>query len=232
MSQEANSTGERKEYLEAELHYDRTFGNHMVGAVMKYTQDKTINASVKKEDDIMQGIDRRHQGLSGRFTYGWKYRYFVDFNFGYNGSENFATGHQFGFFPAYSVAWNMAEESFIKEKSPWINMFKVRYSYGKVGNDNMDRRFPYLSTFGASNNYNYADLGQSYQFDGLTYTYYATNAVTWEIATKHDIGIDFALFNDKLTGTIDYFHEQRDGIYQERNYIPCLLYTSDAADEL
>lgn len=75
----------------------------------------------------MQGIDRRHQGLSGRFTYGWKYRYFVDFNFGYNGSENFATGHQFGFFPAYSVAWNMAEESFIKEKSPWINMFKVRY---------------------------------------------------------------------------------------------------------
>ena len=162
MSQEANSTGERKEYLEAELHYDRTFGNHMVGAVMKYTQDKTINASVKKEDDIMQGIDRRHQGLSGRFTYGWKYRYFVDFNFGYNGSENFATGHQFGFFPAYSVAWNMAEESFIKEKSPWINMFKVRYSYGKVGNDNMDRRFPYLSTFGASNNYNYADLGQSY----------------------------------------------------------------------
>lgn len=118
MSQEANSTGERKEYLEAELHYDRTFGNHMVGAVMKYTQDKTINASVKKEDDIMQGIDRRHQGLSGRFTYGWKYRYFVDFNFGYNGSENFATGHQFGFFPAYSVAWNIAEESFIKEKSP------------------------------------------------------------------------------------------------------------------
>ena len=192
MSQEANSTGERKEYLEAELHYDRTFGNHMVGAVMKYTQDKTINASVKKEDDIMQGIDRRHQGLSGRFTYGWKYRYFVDFNFGYNGSENFATGHQFGFFPAYSVAWNIAEESFIKEKSPWINMFKVRYSYGKVGNDNMDRRFPYLSTFGASNNYNYADLGQSYQFDGLTYTYYATNAVTWEIAAKHDIVIDIA----------------------------------------
>lgn len=214
MSQEANSTGERKEYLEAELHYDRTFGNHMVGAVMKYTQDKTINASVKKEDDIMQGIDRRHQGLSGRFTYGWKYRYFVDFNFGYNGSENFATGHQFGFFPGLLCSLEHGRRVFHKEKSPWINMFKVRYSYGKVGNDNMDRRFPYLSTFGASNNYNYADLGQSYQFDGLTYTYYATNAVTWEIATKHDIGIDFALFNDKLTGTIDYFHEQRDGISQ------------------
>lgn len=219
MAQESNSSGERKEFLEAELHYDRNFGDHIVGGVIKYTQDKIVNTSVNN-NDIMQGIDRRHQGLAGRFTYGWKYRYFVDFNFGYNGSENFATGHQFGFFPAYSLAWNIAEESLIKKKLPWMNMFKLRYSYGKVGNDNMNRRFPYLSTFGASNNYNYADLGQSYQFDGLTYTYYATNTVTWEIATKHDAGIDFSLFNDKLTGAIDYFYEQRDGIYQERNYIP------------
>ena len=219
MSQESNSSGERKEYLEAELHYDRTFGDHIVGAVMKYTQDKIVNTSMNG-GDIMQGIDRRHQGLAGRFTYGWKYRYFVDFNFGYNGSENFAPGHQFGFFPAYSLAWNIAEESFVKKHLPWMNMFKVRYSYGKVGNDNMDTRFPYLSTFGSSDNYNYADLGQNYSFNGLTYTYYATNAVTWEIATKHDAGIDFSLFNDKLTGTIDYFHEQRDGIYQRRSYIP------------
>lgn len=219
MSQESNSSGERKEYLEAELHYNRTFGDHILGAVMKYTQDKTVNTSMNG-GDIMQGIDRRHQGLAGRFTYGWKYRYFADFNFGYNGSENFAPGHQFGFFPAYSLAWNVAEESFVKKHLPWMNMFKVRYSYGKVGNDNMDTRFPYLSTFGTSDNYNYADLGQNYSFDGLTYTYYATNTVTWEIATKHDVGIDFSLFNDKLTGTIDYFHEQRDGIYQRRNYIP------------
>lgn len=141
MSQESRSTGERKEYLEAELHYDRTFGDHIIGGVIKYTQDKTINAAIEDDKDIMQGIDKRHQGLAGRFTYGWKYRYFVDFNFGYNGSENFATGHQFGFFPAYSIAWNIAEESFIKNKLSWINMFKLRYSYGKVGNDNMERRF-------------------------------------------------------------------------------------------
>ena len=219
MTQESSSSGERKEYLEAELHYDRTFGDHTVGGVLKYTQDKTVNTSVNG-DDIMQGIDRRHQGLAGRFTYGWKYRYFFDFNFGYNGSENFAPGHQFGFFPAYSVAWNVAEEPVVKEHLPWMDMFKLRYSYGKVGNDNMSTRFPYLSTFGASNSYNYADLGQNYTFDGLTYTYYATTAVTWEIATKHDLGLDFSLWNSKLTGTIDYFHEQRDGIYQARNFIP------------
>lgn len=114
----------------------------------------------------------------------------------------------------------MAEEPIVKKNLPWMDMFKLRYSYGKVGNDNMTTRFPYLSTFGASNNYNYADLGQSYQFDGLTYTYYATTAVTWEVATKHDLGLDFSLWNSKLTGTIDYFHEQRDGIYQARNFIP------------
>lgn len=219
MTQESSSSGERKEYLEAELHYDRTFGDHTVGGVLKYTQDKTVNTSVNG-DDIMQGIDRRHQGLAGRFTYGWKYRYFFDFNFGYNGSENFAPGHQFGFFPAYSVAWNIAEEPIVKEHLPWMDMFKLRYSYGKVGNDNMSTRFPYLSTFGASSNYNFADLGQNYTFDGLTYTYYATTAVTWEVATKHDLGLDFSLWNSKLTGTIDYFREQRDGIYQARNFIP------------
>ena len=67
--------------------------------VFKYSQDKTIDTS-QNGNDIMQGIDKRHQGLAGRFTYGWKYRYFFDFNFGYNGSENFAPGHQYGFFPS------------------------------------------------------------------------------------------------------------------------------------
>lgn len=225
MKQESSSNGLRKEYFEAELHYNRTFGDHMVGGVMKYTQDKTINTS-NNTDDIMQGIDKRHQGLAGRFTYGWKYRYFFDFNFGYNGSENFAPHHQFGFFPAYSVAWNIAEETFIKKHLKWLNMFKVRYSYGKVGNDvvgDNDKRFPYLSTFiseKGNTGYNHADIDQSFYYNGLTYGSYATNSVTWEIATKHDVGIDFSLWDDKITGTIDYFHEQRDGIYMQRNYIP------------
>lgn len=224
MAQESSASGNRKEYLEAEIHYNRTFRDHMAGAVLKYSQDKTVNSS-NNTNDIMQGIDRRHQGIAGRFTYGWKYRYFFDFNFGYNGSENFAPGHQYGFFPAYSAAWNIAEEPFAQKHLKWMNMFKLRYSYGKVGNDVVGSnglRFPYLSTFSTSSNhgYNYADVDQSFRYDGLSYGSYATNAVTWEIATKHDVGIDFALFGDRLTGSIDYFHERRDGIYMQRNYIP------------
>ena len=225
MTQESSSNGNRKEYLEAELHYDRTFGDHIVGAVFKYSQDKTIDTS-QNGNDIMQGIDKRHQGLAGRFTYGWKYRYFFDFNFGYNGSENFAPGHQYGFFPAYSAAWNIAEEPIIKKNLTWMNMFKLRYSFGKVGNDFLATRFPYLSTYKTEDKYgyHYGDIGTANSsgvfYPGLTYSKFASRNITWEVSEKHDLGLDFSLFNDKLNGTIDYFHEQREGIYMQRSYLP------------
>ena len=239
MHQESSANGSRKEFLEAELHYERAFGDHRVSGVLKYSQDKNIDTS-DHGDDIIKGIERRHQGLAGRFTYGWKYRYFLDFNFGYNGSENFAKGHQFGFFPAYSVAWNIAEESFVKKNLPWMNMFKLRYSYGKVGNDYMNTRFPYLAEFAtwkpdpdkgdianqippADQSYNWGDIGNNMIYQILAYSRVASNAITWEIATKHDIGLDFSLWNDKLTGSIDYFHEQRDGIFMSRNNIPQIV---------
>ena len=239
MHQESSANGSRKEFLEAELHYERAFGDHRVSGVLKYSQDKNIDTS-NHGDDIIKGIERRHQGLAGRFTYGWKYRYFLDFNFGYNGSENFAKGHQFGFFPAYSVAWNIAEESFVKKNLPWMNMFKLRYSYGKVGNDYMNTRFPYLAEFAtwkpdpnkgdianqippADQSYNWGDIGNNMIYQILAYSRVASNAITWEIATKHDIGLDFSLWNDKLTGSIDYFHEQRDGIFMSRNNIPQIV---------
>ena len=232
MTQESSSNGNRKEYLEAELHYDRTFGDHIVGAVFKYSQDKTIDTS-QNGNDIMQGIDKRHQGLAGRFTYGWKYRYFFDFNFGYNGSENFAPGHQYGFFPAYSAAWNIAEEPIIKKHLKWMNMFKVRFSYGKVGNDNVGTRFPYLYTIADRykngdneiiyGGYDWAQYPSSYSFGGLGFGDVASNGITWEVAEKNDLGIDLALFNDKFTATIDYFDEKRTGIYMVRNYLPQIV---------
>lgn len=222
MMHESNSSSSRKEYLEAELSYSRTFTDHSVGAILKYTQDKEVNTTKFDKNDIMAGIDRRHQGLAGQISYGWKYRYFLNFNFGYTGSENFAKGHQFGFFPAYSAAWNIAEEAFIKNNLPWMNMFKLRYSYGKVGTDGIGTRFPYLADYGTNwkNSWNWGDYGSTYRFNGLTNTKISSSSVTWEVAVKHDLGLDFSLWNDKLTGSIDYYHEQRDGIYMQRSYIP------------
>ena len=222
MFHEGSGSGSRKEFFEATLQYDRTFKDHHVGGTLRYTQDQNTNTT---DWSGYNWLPRKHQGLAGRFTYGWKYRYFVDFNFGYNGSENFAPGHQFGFFPAYSGAWNVAEEPFIKEHLPWVNMFKIRYSYGKVGNDDLgDHRFPYLEQFQTGNTgFNFGDYYNDYRVDGLRYSVLSSDEVTWEIATKHDVGIDFAFWNNRITGTIDYFHEERDGIYMDRKNIPAII---------
>ena len=221
LRQTSTARGDRAEALQAELHYNKNIEDHTLGAVLQYAQDKKVNTAAIGTD-IIQGIDRRNQRLAGRFTYGYKFRYFVDFNFGYNGSENFAKGHQFDLFPAVSGAWNIAEEAFIKDKVSWMDMLKLRYSYGKVGNDYMTTRFPYLASFAnnAETGYNWGDIESSNNYNGLTYNKIASNTVSWEVATKHDLGLDFSFLKDKISGALDYFDEQRDGIYTERLQVP------------
>ena len=227
MKKTSSAEGNRNEIFEAELHYNRGFKEHHVGGILKFNQDSKV-FTVGTGEDLKKGIARRHLGLAGRVSYNWNYRYFADFNFGYNGSENFADGHRFGFFPAVSVAWNVAEEPIIKKNFKWMNMFKIRYSFGKVGNDvlkigNDEYRFPYLYTIGDGTGYTWADYNYSNSYSGKRYTDLASNYATWEIATKHDLGVDLALFNDKFTATVDYFHEQREGIWMERKYLPSIV---------
>ncbi|MDO5570381.1 MAG: TonB-dependent receptor [Bacteroidales bacterium] len=219
MYQESGSDGDRREFLDAVLNWNRDFSDHHVGLTAKYTQDSYI-ATQNLGTDIKNSISKRNQALAGRATYNWKYRYFFDFNFGYTGSENFAKGHQYGFFPAVSVAWNVAEEKIIKDNLTWVNMFKVRFSRGKVGNDNMSDRFPFLYTIGDTSGINWAQFGGTNNYDGKHYTQVASPYVTWEIATKNDLGIDMSLFRDSFTATVDYFDEKRTGIYMSRNYLP------------
>ena len=220
MFHESSASGNRRQFLEAILQYDRRFGDHSVGGTLKYTQDEYVNTQSTAGYDW---LPNRHMGLAGRVTYGWKYRYMVDFNFGYNGSENFAPGNQFGFFPAYSVAWNIAEEPIIKKNLKWMNMFKLRYSYGKVGSDNIGTRFPYLELFESRNPYNWGDYNTPNVDNGQIYKQISSSGVTWEIATKHDIGVDFSLWDDRFTGTVDYFHETGDGIFMQRQSLPGTL---------
>ena len=234
MFQESGSDGLRNEFFEAELHYSRGFKHHHLGGTLKYNQSSKIK-TVGLGDDLKQGIARRNQGLAGRFTYNWNYRYFIDFNFGYTGSENFAAGHRFGFFPAISGSWNIAEESLIKKHLKWMNMFKIRYSYGKVGNDNLgNTRFPYLYDIETmtkkdgdktvdTGGYNFGDYTFDRYYGGMRYSSLSSPNVTWEIATKHDLGIDFSFFNDKLSGSVDYFNEKREGIYMLREYLPGIV---------
>ena len=228
MSQTSGSDGNRREFFEWELHYDRGFKAHHVGGTLKYTQNSKVFTQ-NIGSDLKNGLAKRNQGLAGRMHYNWNYRYFVDFNFGYTGSENLHKDHRWGFFPAVSGAWNIAEEPFIKNNiGKWINMFKIRYSYGKVGNDYFgdDNRFPYLYNIEqmSGGGYTFSDYGaNSLSWDGMRYSSIASPKVTWEVATKHDLGIDFSFFDDKLSGSVDYFYETRDDIYQTRSYLPWIV---------
>lgn len=229
MYQASGNDGSRRQFLDLLLSWNRDFEhNNHVGATFKYTYDSSI-ATQNLGDDIKNSIARKNLAFAGQVTYNWNYRYFLDANFGYNGSENFAKGHRFGFFPAFSVAWNIASEPFMNPTRKVLDLFKVRFSYGKVGNDNMGNiRFPYLYTLGYSgeNVYNFGTLNEAtrgeYQH-GMHYTALASTNVTWEVATKKDVGIDLGLFNNTFTLTADYFHEKRSGIYMARNFLPASL---------
>ncbi|WP_316828522.1 TonB-dependent receptor [Pedobacter miscanthi] len=221
MTQSSGSDGNKNEFFEWETHYNRNIGAHNFGAVIKYTQaSKVFTQNIGT--DLKNGIARRNQGFAGRVNYNWNSRYYIDYNFGYTGSENFHKDYRFGFFPAISGAWNVGEEPIIK-KLGWVDMFKIRYSYGKTGNDNLGNiRFPYLYSLEqmAAGGYNFGDFDSSNQWTGIRYSSVASPNVTWEVATKQDLGIDYSLFHDKFSGAVDYFRERREGIYMSRNFLP------------
>lgn len=203
----------RKLYLEANVNYDRTFGDHRLGGLLFYYIEDTSETGADKS---MNAIPKRYQSLSGRFTYGFKDTYFWDLNFGLNGSENFEPGKQYGFFPAGAFAWVPSSYEFIRENVSWLNFLKFRVSYGVVGNDRISsRRFPYLTLIKEENASNpWGGTGS------LTEEQVGANNLMWEKAKKFDVGMDLHLFKDKFTLTLDYFKDTRDGIFQERKQIP------------
>ena len=139
-----NSQGKARDwYLEGSFTYSRTFGKHTVNALALYNQSKQYYYSGTSYPDV----PRSYVGLVGRVTYDYANKYLAEFNMGYNGSENFAPGRRFGTFPAGSLGWIVSEESFWKPISKIASFFKLRASWGLVGNDKtVDAiRFMYLA---------------------------------------------------------------------------------------
>lgn len=230
MQQSSSSTGNRLEFYDLMVNYNRSIGNHNIGGAMRFTRDAFVQ-TVDLGEDIKNGIARRNQALAGRLIYNWKYRYFINLNFGYTGSENFAPGEQYGFFPAISFAWNLAEEQFMKDHAGGLKLFKVRYSYGKAGNDQLmgGERFPYLYTISEilddegdpAGGYQWADYGFDRYFGGMRYSQVASSNVTWEVATKQNLGFDIE--TNHITANLDFFEEKRTGIYMEREFLPAMV---------
>lgn len=214
-----DANGSRKSTFEGYLNYNRTFRNkHAVTGMIRYNQSQSFTAT---NANGVEALPYKQMGVVGRFNYAYASRYVLEFDAGYNGSENFKMGKRMGFFPAASVAWVASNEAFMKEFRN-INLLKLRGSFGTVGVDNSGVRFPYISTWTTGG-------GSGYQFgvngDGNSYSSAQENVVgneflTWERARKMNAGIDLGLFNNTISFTGDFFQEHRTQILTTTKTIP------------
>ncbi|MBV4222567.1 TonB-dependent receptor [Bacteroides xylanisolvens] len=203
----SHNASDGRTYIQARLDYNRLFSNrHEVTAMLLANRG---NCTVNNE------LAYHSQGITGRFAYYYNQKYLMEFNFGYNGSENFAPGKRYGFFPAGSIGWVVSEEEFMK-KASWIDFLKVRASYGLVGSDNVSSRFPYLAFYGGGSGY---DFGNNFgtNVGGTSEGNLANANLTWEKARKLNVGIDFTTLNQRLALTIDAFYEYRFDIITDMN---------------
>lgn len=222
LSASTSGYAERYTYMDARINYDREFGKHQVNAqILANRTIKDIQSS-----EYMYA----YQGVSGRVTYNWARRYFLEANIGYNGSENFPPGKRYGLFPAFSAGWVVNEEPWINMPD-WVKILKLRSSYGVVGNDKIGgSRFLFITEFGPGGGYG-SIFPYGYYFGitnggtnaagGHNQTRFGNSYVTWEKARKMNVGFDLSLFKDNaLNFTVDYFREMRDNILTEAGSVP------------
>ncbi len=200
-------------YYEMAFNYNRSFGNHHVTALGLFS--RSIDEGLEANESVLIKIPERREDWVARVTYNWYERYLFEFNAAYNGSEKFAPGLRYGFFPSVSIGWRISEEPFVKDiAGDVLNNLRIRASYGTAGVDRGARRFTYIQQF---------VIGQHRQFGAITPTAYgpqyyegpaANPNATWETSEKENIGVNIGLFN-KLDIELDFFREQRTGILME-----------------
>ncbi len=207
--------------LEASLTYEREFNyDHNVSGLLLFsTRSKYNNVPTTFE----QSFAYKNMGLAGRATYSYKDRYFGEFNFGYNGSENFAPGKRFGFFPSIAVGYMISNEPFWDPIKETVNLLKFKVSYGKIGNDQIggSRRFAYNSTVNTSAS-GFTFGSTPIAIGGITTGEVGNSSVQWEEAKKFNAGVEMTLFSD-LSFQIDYFSDHRSGIFIERQSTPPIV---------
>ncbi|GGB20897.1 SusC/RagA family TonB-linked outer membrane protein [Puia dinghuensis] len=208
-------------YLQGTIDYDRHFGKHAVSATVIGTREQTQYGDAS---DLLSSLPYRNLGVSGRASYSFDSRYFVEGNFGYNGSERFAPNHRYGFFPTIGAGWIVSNEKFWQGGvANILTRLKIRGSYGLVGNDNIgNQRFFYLSSVTPDNGYGpRASFGSSNGFTlyGTTIQAYPNPDVTWERSRKANLGVE-ATFFKSLNITAEIYHEYRYDVLIPRGYIP------------
>lgn len=219
LSDPSESTGGayNQSVLEASVNYQKQYREHDFTGMVLYTQrTRNIQGAQYAKPFI-------NQGLVGRITWNWKDKYFAEFNGRYDGSENFAKGKQFGFFPSVAAGWVISQENFFDRFSAVINFLKLRGSFGLVGNDGLSgRRFLFQSIYSSANNvYVFGDNPGS--VGGLAENAIGNPDVTWENAQIADIGFESRFLNNKITLNFDLYRQQREDLLITRGTIPAIV---------
>lgn len=210
--------------LQTGFNYERSFSRHNLSGLALFTR-QVINA----KGSGLNAAPRASQGVVGRLAYNYDEKYFAEFNAAYNGSENFAPGRQYGFFPAFSAGWTVSNEDFLKNSS-WLSYLKIRGSYGLVGNDKMNARFLFLSNYAVQNGTNtintYTRPGSGLRFglptsavtyDVVVQSDFGNPDITWETGLKRNIGFESNFLDRKLALIVDIFDETRKDILTNRS---------------
>ncbi|WP_417941268.1 SusC/RagA family TonB-linked outer membrane protein [Flavobacterium sp. RS13.1] len=191
---------------QAQINYVRDFGNHAVTGMGNFQrQEQAIGANIPsyREDWVFRG------------TYGYKKKYFIDYNGAYNGSEKFAAANRFGFFSSGAIGWMITEEKFMK-KLTFIDQLKVRASYGEVGDDSYSGgRWLYESVYGSNISQSLltqGNQGELSTYGWITQTQIGNPNIAWEKVTKKNLGVDFSFLNKIFSGSVDFFNDYRTNI--------------------
>ncbi len=228
LTSDGENKGDRKMYFQAMFLYNRVFDKHGIDAMLNYYQEEySVNIANK---ELLNNLPRRRQGIAARVAYNFDNRYLVEVNCGYNGSENFAKNHRFGFFPSVALGYNVSQETFWEPIKPYVSLFKLRASYGLVGNDKIsDTRFPYLSDIQLQDKDHHrytTGIEQSYTLDGPNIKKFENKDISWEVGYKADVGVDLELLSD-LKLSVDLFQERRTNVFTARGVVPTYMGTSE-----
>ena len=218
-----NSSGHY--YFEARLNWDRQFGKHSIG-VMTVGMAEEYVLTDANSSSIFVTLPERNLGNSGRIAYDYDMRYFLEFNYGYNGSEKFAKKYRFGFFPSVGAGWLVSNEKFWTGMKGIVPTLKLKATYGLVGNDAIAGRagrFFFLSNITMDSN-RAAAWGMDWSahpYNGYRTTRYANSFVQWEVSSKLNLGIELGLLkNESVKIQADVFHDVRDKIYMDWKNLP------------
>ena len=207
-------------YLQMALDYNKKLGDHNINATLIGTQQQTVYSSQKdpktNTTTLQYSLPFRNLGLAGRLTYSYKSKYFLEGNFGYNGSERFNAAHRYGFFPTIGASWILSNESWWNPDI--VQRLKFRGSYGLVGNDAIgQQRFFYLSDVNFTTGPNYAQFGfnNSYERKGVYINSYENNNVTWETSRQTNIAAEFTVLKN-LNVVAEFYKNHRYDILRPR----------------